>query len=349
MSNRFSKILLFFVFFAFPFLVKSIDFTVAADGSGDFISIQDAIDASKAFPESRITIFIKNGIYNEKIVVPSCNTKLTLKGEDPEKTIITFNDFFAKINRGRNSTFYTYTLKVEASDLILENITIQNSAGMVGQAVAVHLVGDRCILRNCRFLGNQDTVYSAGTHSRHYFYNCYIEGTTDYIFGEATAYFEKCIIHSKSNSFITAASTPKNKQFGFVFYECKLTAANGVDKVYLGRPWRSFANVAFINCEIGSFVLPAAWDNWSNTENEKTARFVECNNSGQGAATGSRVKWSVKLNSTEAKKYTKEKVFNASSGYINENIEWYKKLIIEIHEYLLELSLIIKMIIHDRN
>ena len=150
---------------------------VAQNGSGDFTTIQSAIDAVKAFPDKRITIFIKNGIYREKIRIPPWNNLLSLIGEDAEKTIITWNDYFDKIGRGRNSTFYTYTFLVEADDFFAENLTIENAAGEVGQAVALHVEGDRCVFNNCRLKGNQDTVFLNGEKSRHYFINCTIEGT----------------------------------------------------------------------------------------------------------------------------------------------------------------------------
>lgn len=282
--------------------------TVAQDGSGDYISIQRAIDACKAFPDNRITIFVKNGIYNEKLVVPSCNTQLSIIGECADKTIITFNDYFDKINRGRNSTFYTFTLKVEANDFRLENITVENSAGPVGQAVALHVEGDRCIFRNCRILGNQDTLYSAGKYSRQYFENCTIEGTTDFIFGEATTFFYRCTIRCKTDSYITAASTPEGKPFGFVFLNCLLTATETATKVYLGRPWRLYAKVAFLNCEMGSFICPEGWHNWSKPESEKTVVFAEFNNFGKGASTINRVPWSIRLSENQVSKYAKENV-----------------------------------------
>jgi len=312
------------LFPALSFSSENYDFVVAPDGSGNFTTIQQAIDASKAFPDSRVTIFVKNGTYKEKLVVPSCNTQLSIVGESADQTVISFDDYFEKINRGRNSTFYTYTLKVEANDFILENITVENTAGPVGQAVALHVEGDRCVFRNCRFLGNQDTVYAAGRFSRQYFSDCSIEGTTDFIFGEATALFESCKLHCKANSFITAASTPVGKPFGFVFLNCKITAASGVNKVFLGRPWRSFAKVAYLNCEMGNFICPEGWDNWSKTENEKTARFTEYNNSGAGADTRQRVGWSVKLSSDEASKFNKENIF-APIGWENSSgNKWYE-------------------------
>jgi len=309
--------------FSLAGLAQNYDFVVSADGSGDFTSIQKAIDACKAFPDSRVRIFVKNGTYREKLVVPSCNSHLSIIGESAVKTIISFDDYFDKINRGRNSTFYTYTLKVEANDFHLENITVENTAGPVGQAVALHVEGDRCIFINCIFLGNQDTVYAAGRFSRQYFSNCYIEGTTDFIFGEATTVFEQCTIHAKANSFLTAASTPEGKAFGFVFLNCKITAASGVDKVFLGRPWRSFAKVAFLNCEIGSFITAEGWDNWAKTGNEKTAQFAEYGNTGSGANTGKRVGWSVKLSDKEASKFNKENIFAPLAWEISSGKKWY--------------------------
>ena len=305
--NVFVALLLSFL--AFPALAEKYEYVVAQDGSGDFTSIQKAINACKIFPDQRITIRVKNGIYKEKIAVLEGNTQLSIIGESTDKTIISFGDNFDKMNRGRNSTFYTYTLKVDASDFVLENMTVENSAGPVGQAVALHVEGDRCVFRNCRFLGNQDTVYAAGKFSRQYFVNCYVEGTTDFIFGEATAVFERCSLHCKVNSFLTAASTTEGKPFGFVFLNCKITAALGVDKVFLGRPWRSFAKVAYLNCEMGAFITPEGWDKWSNPDNEKTATFAEYNNSGLGADTRLRVDWSVKLSPDEALKFNKGNIF----------------------------------------
>jgi pectinesterase len=280
------------------------EMTVSADGSGDFKTIQQAIESCKSFPDRRITIFVKNGIYHEKVVVPACNPNLSIIGESAEKTIITYDDYFGKINRGRNSTFFTYTLLVEADDFIAENLTIENSAGPVGQAVALHVEGDRCVFRNCRILGNQDTLYTGGVNSCLYFAGCYIEGTTDFIFGASTALFDSCTIHSKANSFITAASTIKGKSFGYVFIECNLTAAAGLQKIYLGRPWRDFARVVFINCNLGPQIVAEGWANWQGTSRDKTAFFAEYGNSGPGADLSKRVPWSHQLTKKEALKYT---------------------------------------------
>jgi len=298
------------------------EMVVAADGSGDYTSIQAAINATKAFPDKRITIFIKNGIYKEKIRVYSWNTMLTLKGESAEKTVITWDDYFDQINLGRNSTFHTYTLKVEANDFVAENLTVENTAGPVGQAVALHVEGDRCQFLNCRIRGNQDTLYTAGEGSRQYYKGCFIEGTTDFIFGEATAVFDDCIINSKSNSYITAASTPKGKVFGFVFLHCRLTADEGITRGYLGRPWRDHAKVVYLNCEMGAHILPEGWANWSGTGRDKTAFYAEYENTGPGSAPGKRQPWSHQLTKEEALKYRLKTIFSAKYAKSCEQDNW---------------------------
>lgn len=306
------------------FAAEKYDLVVAQDGSGDYKTIQEAVDACRIFPDKPFSIRVKNGVYREKVAILEGNTHLTIIGENVDKTVISWDDHFNKINRGRNSTFYTYTFKVEASDFRMENMTVENTAGPVGQALALHVEGDRCVFVNCRFLGNQDTVYAAGRIGRQYFYNCYIEGTTDFIFGEATALFEKCTIHAKANSFLTAASTAPGKAFGYVFKDCKITAAEGVTKVFLGRPWRGYAKVAFLNCEMGSFIVPEGWDNWSNEENKKTVTFLEYKNTGAGADRSQRVGWSHEMTQKEASKYTKEKIFAPWQWELANDVNWYQ-------------------------
>jgi pectinesterase len=318
-----NKLLLFIVIILSCSMVRAGDLykmVVAKDGSGDFTSIQQAINATKAFPPQRITIFIKNGIYNEKVKVHAWNNDLTLVGESVEKTIITYNDYFDKINLGRNSTFYTWTMLVEGNDFYAENLTVENTAGQVGQAVALHVEADRCVFRNIRILGNQDALYAAGMNCRQYYKDCYIEGTTDFIFGAATALFENCIIHSKSNSYITAASTPEGTPFGYVFKHCKLTAADGVDSVYLGRPWRKFAKTVFIECELGQHILPEGWQEWSNSDDKQTTFYAEYNNTGPGANNSKRILWSHQLTKKEAKQYTIENILKARTP--TENRKW---------------------------
>ena len=280
--------------------------TVDRKGTGDFTSLQEAINTVRAFdPDGGTVILVKNGVYHEKIVIPDWICNLKILGESRENTLITYNDH-AKINN--MGTFRTYTMQIRGNDIQLENLTLENAAEPLAQAVALHTEGDRLIFRNCRFLGNQDTQYLAGEGNRLYFQNCYIEGTTDFIFGGATAWFEACEIHCKRDSYITAASTPQNITYGFVFDKCKITAAGDVTSVYLGRPWRPFAMTVFMNCELPEEIHPAGWENWRNPENEKTARYAEYNNRGEGSSTTERVKWAKVLNKKEAKKITRVNV-----------------------------------------
>ena len=286
------------------------EITVDQAGHGDFTSIQEAIYATKAFPEKDITIHIKNGVYKEKVTIYSWNNRLTLIGENADSTIITFDDHFDKINLGRNSTFHTHTLKVDANDVTLKNLTIENTAGPVGQAVALHLEGDRIQVINCKIHGNQDTIYGAGEGFRQYFNHCKIDGTTDFIFGEATMVFEKCTIISKSNSYITAASTPTTSEYGFVFIECDLGRLDkSVDEVYLGRPWRSFAKTVYINCKMDSYITPSGWNNWGSAEKEKTVFYGEYQSKGPGANNQNRVSWSHILTKKDATKYQLKNIF----------------------------------------
>lgn len=285
------------------------DFIVDQNGQGDFSTIMDAINATQAFPDQRITIYVKNGTYTEKVRIYSWNTLLTLRGESLESTIISFGDYFDSIGLGRNSTFHTYTMKVEANDFIVENITIENTAGPVGQAVALHVEGDRCLFVNCRVKGFQDTLYVAGEGSRQLFANCFIEGSTDFIFGEGTTIFNECTINSKSNSFITAASTPKSEAFGFVFINCELTADQGITSVYLGRPWRDFAKTVFLNCILANHIRPEGWSNWDGTDRDTTAFYGEYRNCGEGASVDGRIEWSHQLTEAEAAEYNMENIF----------------------------------------
>lgn len=287
--------------------------TVSTDGSGEFTSVQEAVNSIRAYMSDTTYMFIKAGAYREKIVIPSWVTNLFMKGEGAENTIITWDDYAGLRDMG---TFRTYTIWIQGSGFTAEDITFENSAGPVRQAVAVHADGDRAVFRRCRLLGNQDTLLTASQESRQYYEECYIEGTTDFIFGPATAWFERCIIHSRKNSYITAASTVEDHEFGYVFNRCRLTAADGVESVYLGRPWRPYAATVFIRCELGSHILPEGWHNWDNPSNEKTARYAEYRNTGPGANTGTRVPWSRQLSRKEAKVYTVENVFARHDGWL---------------------------------
>lgn len=283
--------------------------TVAKDGSGDFTSINAAIESCKSFPYKRITIYIKNGVYHEKVVIPAWNTKISLIGQSKDSTIITYGDYFKKINKGRNSTFYTATLMVRGNDFCARNLTIINSAGPVGQAIALALNADRCSIINCRILGNQDTVYDTGENFRQYFKDDYIEGTTDFIFGDATAVFDDCEIKSKANSFVTAASTPKGVPYGLVFRNCKLIASKGTTKVLLGRTWRQYAKTVYVHCWLGAQISPKGWYDWDNKEAAKDSFYAEYQSKGPGANPVARVPWSHQLTKSQAANYTLQNIF----------------------------------------
>lgn len=286
---------------------------VARDGSGKYRNIQEAIESVRAFMDYTVTIYIKKGVYKEKVVIPSWIKNVVFVGEDANNTIITYDDH-ANINK--MGTFRTYTVKVEGNNITFKNLTIENNAEQLGQAVALHTEGDKLAFINCRFLGNQDTIYTGAEGTRLLFADCYIEGTTDFIFGPSTALFERCTIYSKRNSYVTAASTPKDIKFGYVFKECKLTAAPEVTKVYLGRPWRPYAATIFMNCELGKHILSVGWHNWNNTENEKTVRYAEYMNTGEGASTQSRATWSKQLKKKEAAEYTTENIFKRNDDWL---------------------------------
>ncbi len=290
---------------------------VARDGTGEFRNVAEALEVCRAFMDYHKVIFVKKGIYKEKIVVPQWLTNIEILGEDCANTVITYDDHanikLPGTDRGMG-TFRTYTVKVQGSGITFRNITIENNSPRMGQAVALHTEGDRIILVNCRLLGHQDTVYTGTAGTRLLFKDCYIEGTTDFIFGPSTAWFEGCEIHSKANSYITAASTPKEQPYGYVFNRCRLTADASVTKVYLGRPWRDYGYTLFMNCELGGHIRPEGWHHWQK-EREQTARYAEYNNHGDGAETSRRVAWSRQLTKKEAGKITMGTVFGVSNGW----------------------------------
>lgn len=295
---------------------------VSKDGNGEFETIQEAINSTRDLGPGQVVIHIKNGIYNEKITIPSWKTKITLKGVNREKTIIFNDDFSGKTNPETGadfSTFNSYTVLVQGNDIKIENLTIENTSCGEGQAVALHVEGDRFVIKNSNILGCQDTIYAATENSRQFYENCYIEGTTDFIFGEATAVFQNCEIKSLKDSYITAAATTPNQEYGFVFLNCKLTAAEGVSKVYLGRPWRPFAKTVFIETNLSNHISPEGWDPWHGDvmfpDKEKTTFYAEYNNSGESASAEARVKWSRQLNAEEAAIYTIENILKGHDNW----------------------------------
>ena len=294
---------------------------VARDGTGQFRTIDEAIEVCRAFMDYHKVIYVKKGTYKEKLIVPSWLTHIEICGEDRDNTIITYDDH-ANIKRTETGkpmgTFRTYTLKIEGSYITLKNITIENNSARLGQAVALHTEGDCLVFINCRFLGHQDTIYTGVAGTRLYFKDCYIEGTTDFIFGPSTAWFEGCEIYSKINSYVTAASTPADQPYGYIFNHCRLTAAETAKQVFLGRPWRPYAYTLFMNCELGRHIRTEGWNNWGNKENEKTARYLEYNNTGEGANSKKRADWSRQLTKKEAAQVTLRNVFHLENNWIPE-------------------------------
>jgi pectin methylesterase-like acyl-CoA thioesterase/dienelactone hydrolase len=286
--------------------------TVAVDGSGNHRTVQAALDAVPLLNKMPVTIFIKKGIYKEKLHLDSTKNFVTLIGEDKFNTILTYNDHTGKLSPKGDTinTRTSWSFKIMAGDFTAKNITFQNDAGFTaGQAVAVESDGDKAVFKNCRFIGNQDVLFTNNDNSRQYFENCYIEGTTDFIFGSSTVWFQQCHIYSKKNSHITAASTPKEKAFGYIFNDCILTGDTALHNVSLGRPWRPYAHVAYINCFIGEHIKAEGWANWNNTENYLTARYQEYKNYGPSANSGARVKWAKQLTDEDVKKYTLQNIF----------------------------------------
>ncbi len=307
---------------------------VARDGTGEFRTITDAIEVCRAFMDYHKVIFVKRGTYKEKLIIPQWLQNIEICGEDRDETIITYDDHanikmdgnywpavtkeqlisMSVDNRPNLDTFRSFTVRIDANDITFKNITIENNAAKLGQAVAVHTQGDRIVFLNCRLLGNQDTVYTGMPRTRILFKDCYIEGTTDFIFGPSTAWFENCAIHGKINSYITAASTPQDVPYGYIFNECRITCAEGADKVYLGRPWRDYGYTLFMHCDLPRQIRPEGWHQW-RPEAVKTARYLEFENRGEGAATDKRVPWSRQLTKKEAQQITLERVFTINDNW----------------------------------
>jgi len=289
---------------------------VAADGSAKFKSVQAAImSVPMGSATNPVIIHIKPGTYKELIYVQREKRFFKLIGENAEKTILTF-DLNANLpgpNGQSIGTFKTPSTTIDADDFTAENITFENSAGPIGQALAIRVDGDRAIFRNCRFLGWQDTILL--NRGRQYFESCYIAGHVDFIFGAATAFFEKCHIHCLRDGYITAASTPVDQPFGFVFSNCRITGEKPETKTFLGRPWRNYASTIFLNTEMSEVVRPEGWNDWRKPETHATARYAEFNSTGPGANSKARLPWVRQLNKAEAETLTASKVLGGSDGW----------------------------------
>lgn len=292
---------------------------IAQDGSGDFTSIQAALDSLPKDNVSEVTLFIHKGIYKERITVTV--PYVTLIGESSEDTVLTY-DLYALMpsdDIGKLGTFRSYSCMIDTHDFTARHLTFENSAGpgtKVLQALALYVDGDRIHFDDCRFLGGQDTLFTAPlppkevepngfigpkqfaprTSGRHYYHNCYIEGDIDFIFGGATAFFEECEIFSKYtgqeiNSYATAASTPEDQEYGYVFERCRFTSNCPPHSCYLGRPWREYAKTVLVDCWIGEHICPEGWDDWGKTHAHETAYYGEYNSTGPGAVMDARPSW----------------------------------------------------------
>lgn len=284
---------------------------VAKDGSGDYTTVQAAFNAISTTNKNEITIFIKKGVYKEKLLLSKGKQYVRLIGEDKFTTILTYDDHTGKVSANGDTinTKTSYSFLMLADNFTAENITFQNDAGFnAGQAVAIEADGDKAVFKNCRFVGDQDVLFTNNENSRQYYKSCYIEGTTDFIFGSSTVWFEQCHIHSKKNSHVTAASTPKDHRYGYVFNDCILTGDTALKSVSLGRPWRPYASVTYINCYLERHIRPEGWSAWNNNENHKTARYAEYKSYGPGGNSTNRLSWTRQLTGDEAKSITIEEV-----------------------------------------
>ena len=275
------------------------DAVVAQDGSGQFRTIQEAVARiATGEPERPATIYVRAGVYREIVSVQREKRYLRIVGEDPGRTILVsgLHAGMKGIDGLPIGTFRTPTLLVDADDFTLEGLTVRNDAGPVGQAIALAVHGDRVLVRNCRLEGHQDTLFL--NRGRHYLASSAITGTTDFIFGAATAWFEQCDLRALASSFVTAPSTPVESPFGFVFHCCRVQVAAG-ERSYLGRPWRDHGATLFLRSELGAGVAAAGWHNWGRPQSESTARFWEYRNNGPGADRAGRVAWSRELAPSE--------------------------------------------------
>lgn len=308
------------------------DFTVAKDGSGNFKTLQAAIDAAPSGLTKPFKILIKNGKYKERVRIPATKPFIQLIGESVTNTIITFNSAAKdSVAGGRtlgtpgSSTFFVY-----AADFSAINITFENTFGDGSQAVAASVYGDRSVFIHCRFLGNQDTLLTyktGGTATRQFYKDCYIDGNVDFIFGNSVVIFDHCIIYAKTrtkagSSYITAANTPAGQQYGYVFRNCILPANTGFTSYFLGRPWqnstgigtipKSHTKVVFINTIMSNSIRPEGWTKWDTATNTSLIYYGEYKSryfNHSPVDTIKRVYWSRQLTDAEASSYTNSALF----------------------------------------
>jgi pectinesterase len=287
--------------------------TVARDGSGDFRTIQEAIRAAQSNNRDRTVIHIQRGVYMGQILIPASKPNISFVGEDRDGSIISYAlTIHDPVPPEVPEEFRGYAAVVLADGFRAANLTFRQVAGDHGQAIALRIDGDRAILRDCNLVGWQDTVRLE--KGRHYLRHCYIEGRVDYIYGGATAYFEDCTMHTKHAGYVTAASTSRSAPWGYVFANCKITGTDA-EEVFLGRPWRPYASVTYLNCEMDKSIKPVGWHNWSRERNERTARYAEYHSKGPGAHPDERAEWSHQLTDDEAKEITVQSVLAGEDGW----------------------------------
>jgi len=287
---------------------------VAKDGSGDYPTVQNAVDHAfdrvLAPTTARLIIEIRPGIYHERVRVPHDRQRVTFLGQDAQSTVITYG-LGAKDVGG---TFFSATVDINADEFEAQNITFENSYGTGTQAVAISVHSDRAVFRNCRFLGMQDTVYAAS--GRQYYVDSYIAGHVDFIFGNAAAVFDRCQIHSRGPGYVAAESrTMADGAQGFVFTHCRLTADPQVHDVFLGRPWRDYSRVVYLECWMGDHIRPEGWNNWNKEAAEQTAWFAEYASDGPGANADARVKWAKPLTAAAAHDFAPEVFLRGTDGW----------------------------------
>ncbi len=288
--------------------------TLTVSATGKYKTVQSALDAIPCNNNQPVNIYIKKGVYREVITVDARKNFISFIGEHKDSTRLVFNNH-AGTRLPNGDTLNTWTCAstfIYGNNFRAAHISFENDAGFTaGQAVALRIEGNRASFYNCRITGFQDVLFLSGSGVKHYFKDCYIEGTTDFIFGAATAVFRNCHIHSKKNSHVTAASTNSVIPYGFVFFDCTLTADSGINKVSLGRPWSPTASVTYINCYMDKHIIPEGWNNWRNPANEATARYAEYNSTGPGGEQTQRVKWAKQLTAEEAAQYTISNIFGS--------------------------------------
>ncbi|MCD8068849.1 MAG: pectinesterase family protein [Lachnospiraceae bacterium] len=309
-------------------------------------TIQQAVDSIPIDNTEPVTIYVAPGIYRERLTIQKPFVTLEGESADTTVIVYGHYALEMHPDGRKRGTFRSYTMLVDTHDFTGRNLTIQNDAGnghVVGQALALYMDGDRCALYNCRLLGSQDTLFTGPLPEqevqpggfvgpkefapriigRQYYKNCFIQGDVDFVFGSATAWFESCEFFSKDRcedapisnpqeasdrccGYVTAASTYEKQEYGYILDHCRFTSDCPTGTVYLGRPWRQYAQTILLHCELGAHIRPEGWQDWKKPH--ETIRYAEFESFGPGAAPESRADFSSQLTAEEAAHFTKQKV-----------------------------------------